>query len=159
MVSTSLTPAQSLSTHPGDHLAITFAPLAFDEAHRLADAAANGAIVTMSGMVRNNTNGNAVIALEYQAYEPMALQVFRQIAAQIRATWGSVTHVVIHHRTGRLEIGELSVLIAIGSPHRADAFAACQYAIDTLKANAPIWKKEYFVGQDGGIQATWVKCC
>jgi molybdopterin synthase catalytic subunit len=152
MVSTPFTTAQPVSTHPGDHFAIAFAPLSLDEVYRLADDAANGAIVVMSGMVRDNTDGNTVIALEYQAYEPMALQVFRQIAAQIRATWSDVTHVVIHHRTGRLEVGEISVLVAIGSPHRSEAFEACKYAIDTLKHNAPIWKKEHWA--DGS--SSWV---
>ena len=159
MVSTPSTTAQPISTHPGDHFAISFAPLSFDDVYRLADDPANGAIVVMSGMVRNNTDGNAVIALEYQAYEPMAIQVFRQIAAQIRNRWSDVTHVVIHHRTGRLEIGEISVLIAVGCPHRSEAFDACRYAIDTLKQNAPIWKKEHFRGEDGDVRTTWVKCC
>jgi molybdopterin synthase catalytic subunit len=110
----------------------------------LADSPANGAIVVMSGMVRNQTDGRPVVALEYQAYEPMALQVFKQIAAQIRQVWPDVNRVVIHHRTGRLSVGEISVLIAVGCPHRSEAFAACQLAIDTLKQNAPIWKKEWF---------------
>ncbi len=147
-----LTTPHSVSTHPGDHFAIAFAPLSFDEMYRLADDPANGAIVVMSGMVRDNTDGNAVIALEYQAYEPMATEVFRQIAAQIRNTWSDVTHVVIHHRTGRLKIGEISVLVAVGSPHRSEAFEACRYAIDTLKHNAPIWKKEHWA--DGS--SSWV---
>ena len=103
-------------------------------------------------MVRDNTDGKPVIALDYQAYEPMALRVFQQIAAQIRQTWPDVTHTVIHHRTGKLQVGEISVLVAIGCPHRAEAFAACKYAIDTLKHNAPIWKKE--VWQDGS--SSWV---
>ena len=79
--------------------------------------------------------------LEYQAYNPMAIAVFQAIAQQIRQQWPTVTGVVIHHRTGKLTIGEISVLVAIGCPHRAEAFAACQYAIDTLKHQAPIWKK------------------
>jgi molybdopterin synthase catalytic subunit len=121
-----------------------FAPLSLDEVYRLADDSANGAIVVMSGMVRNNTEGRSVLALEYQAYEPMALEVFKQIAAEIRQTWADVTHIVIHHRTGKLKIGEISVLVAVGCPHRTEAFAACKYAIDTLKHNAPIWKKEHW---------------
>jgi len=127
-----------------DQFAITFAPLSLEEVYRLADDPANGAIVVMSGMVRNQTDGKSVVALEYQAYEPMAIEVFKQIAVQIRQTWTDVTRVVIHHRTGRLAIGEISVLVAIGCPHRTEAFAACQYAIDTLKHNAPIWKKEHW---------------
>ncbi|MGI0493080.1 molybdenum cofactor biosynthesis protein MoaE [Alkalinema pantanalense CENA528] len=138
--------------HANDHFAITFAPLSIDEAYRLADDGANGAIVLMSGMVRNNTEGRGVDFLEYQAYEPMALRVFQQIATEIRQTWQDVTHIVIHHRTGKLEIGEVSVLVVVGCPHRSEAFAACKFAIDTLKHNAPIWKKEHW--EDGS--STWV---
>lgn len=131
---------------------MTFAPLSLEEVYRLADDQANGAIVVMSGMVRNQTDGKPVVALEYQAYEPMAIAVFQQIAAEIRQLWSQVTHVVIHHRTGKLSIGEVSVLVAVGCPHRGEAFAACKYAIDTLKHNAPIWKKEHW--QDGS--SSWV---
>jgi molybdopterin synthase catalytic subunit len=137
--------------HPHDRFAITFAPLSLEEAYQLADDPANGAIVLMSGMVRNQTDGKPVVALEYQAYEPMVLEVFKQIAAEIRQTW-DVTRVVIHHRTGKLQVGEISVLVAVGCPHRSEAFAACQYAIDTLKHTAPIWKKE--IWQDGS--SSWV---
>jgi molybdopterin synthase catalytic subunit len=135
---------------------ITFAPLSLEEVYSLADDPTNGAVVVMSGMVRNNTDGFSVVALEYQAYEPMALEVFRQIAAQIRQTWPDATRVVIHHRTGKLTVGEISVLVAVGCPHRSEAFAACQFAIDTLKHNAPIWKKEWYQGLDGTLSSTWV---
>ncbi|MCL1464509.1 molybdenum cofactor biosynthesis protein MoaE [Argonema galeatum] len=139
-------------SHSEDNFAITFAPLSLEEVYALADDRANGAVVLMSGMVRNQTDGKPVVALEYQAYEPMAVQVFRQIAADLRKTWQDVNRVTIHHRIGRLGIGEISVLVAVGSPHRGEAFAACQYAIDTLKHNAPIWKKEHW--EDGS--STWV---
>lgn len=142
----------SLPRHSSDSLTITFAPLSLAEAYALAEDDANGAIVVMSGTVRHQTDGKPVVALEYQAYEPMALQIFRQIADDIRKQWVDVNRVVIHHRTGRLEIGEISVLVAVGCPHRAEAFEACQYAIDTLKHNAPIWKKEHW--QDGS--SSWV---
>jgi molybdopterin synthase catalytic subunit len=135
-----------------DSFAITFAPLSLEEIYAKADDPANGAIIIMSGMVRNQTEGKPVIALEYQAYEPMALQVFYQIAADIRFRWQDVKRVVIHHRIGRLQIGEISVLVAIGCPHRSEAFEACRYAIDTLKHTAPIWKKEHW--QDGS--SSWV---
>lgn len=138
-----------------NHFAITLAPLLIDEIYNLADDPANGAIVLMSGMVRNQTDGRSVIALEYQAYEPMARVIFEKIANEIRHQWPGVNHVVIHHRIGRLQIGEISVLIAIGSPHRGEAFAACQYAIDTLKNQAPIWKKEYYSESEW----KWAKCC
>ena len=149
----SLTASQPLIYN--DHFAIRFAPLSLDEVYTLADDSANGAVVVMSGMVRNNTDGRAVLALEYQAYEPMAMRVFQQIASEIRDQWADVTHVVIHHRTGRLDIGEISVLIAIGCPHRSEAFAACKYAIDTLKQNAPIWKKEWYNDRE----YSWIRCC
>jgi molybdopterin synthase catalytic subunit len=150
MIANLLTTAGQDSTK--DNFAITFAPLSLEEVYRLADDAANGAIALMSGMVRNQTEGKPVVALEYQAYEPMALQVFKQIAAEVRQQWTDVTRVVIHHRTGRLAIGEVSVFIAVGCPHRTEAFAACKFAIDTLKHNAPIWKKEHWA--DGS--SSWV---
>jgi molybdopterin synthase catalytic subunit len=80
------------------------------------------------------------------------MRVFQQIAAEIRQTWPDVTHVVVHHRVGHLRVGEISVITAVGSPHRSEAFAACKYAIDTLKHNAPIWKKEHW--SDGA--SSWV---
>jgi molybdopterin synthase catalytic subunit len=135
-----------------DSFAISFAPLSVEDVYAKADDPANGAIVVMSGMVRNQTEGKPVVALEYQAYEPMAMQVFYQIAAQIRQKWSIVTRVVIYHRIGRLQVGEISVLVAVGCPHRSEAFEACRYAIDTLKHNAPIWKKEHWA--DGS--SSWV---
>jgi molybdopterin synthase catalytic subunit len=145
-------PTPSIHAPSADHFAIRLAPLSLEEVYALADDPANGAIVVMSGMVRNQTDGRPVVALEYQAYEPMAMQIFQQIAREIRATCPEVTHVVIHHRVGRLQIGEISVLVAIGCPHRTEAFEACKYAIDTLKHNAPIWKKEHW--SDGS--SSWV---
>lgn len=139
-------------SYPGDNFAMTFAPLSLQDVYALANDPGNGAVVVMSGTVRNQTDGKPVVFLEYQAYEPMALKVFGQIAAEIRVRWPDVRRVVIHHRTGKLEIGEISVLVAVGSPHRGEAFEACQFAIDTLKHNAPIWKKEHW--QDGS--SNWV---
>ncbi|BAI93886.1 MULTISPECIES: molybdenum cofactor biosynthesis protein MoaE [Oscillatoriales] len=132
--------------------AISLAPLSLEDVYNLVDDPANGAIVVMSGMVRNQTDGKPVKSLEYQAYQPMALRVFQEIAEQIKTQWPDVTRVVIQHRIGHLQIGDLSVLVAVGCPHRREAFEACQYAIDTLKHNAPIWKKEHWV--DGS--SSWV---
>ncbi len=137
---------------PEDNFAINFAPLSLSEVYNLAQDPANGAIVVMSGTVRNQTDGIPVISLEYQAYEPMAFQVFYQIAADIRQRWTDTNCVIIHHRIGHLKIGEISVLVAVGCPHRSEAFAACRYAIDTLKHNAPIWKKEHY----GDGSSNWV---
>jgi molybdopterin synthase catalytic subunit len=105
-------------------------------------------------MVRNQTGGKAVDYLDYQAYESMALQVFQNISDRCHQKFPDITEVVIHHRLGKLKIGEISVLVAIGSPHRAEAFEACRYAIDTLKTDAPIWKKEFWL--DG--VSSWVNC-
>lgn len=145
-----------LKQQPQDNFSITSQPLSLPEVYALAEEPANGAVVVMSGTVRSQTDSKSVVALDYQAYEPMALQVFNSIATEIRNNWPEVRRVVIHHRLGYLEIGEISVLVAVGSPHRSEAFAACQYAIDTLKYNAPIWKKEYFSSPDGEISSTWV---
>ncbi len=152
----SVTPFSPLrETHPQDSFSISFAPLSLDEVYKLADDPGNGAVVVMSGTVRNQTDGKPVIYLEYQAYEPMALEIFRFIAANIRQQWTDANRVVIHHRIGRLQIGEISVLVAVGCPHRSEAFAACRYAIDTLKHNVPIWKKEFYSEHE----YSWVKCC
>lgn len=155
LLTNDLFPPRHIDT--SDHFAIRFAPLSLEEVYALADDAANGAIVVMSGMVRNNTEGKAVVALEYQAYEPMAIKIFQQIAHEIRQTWSDVTHVVIHHRVGKLQVGEISVLVAVGCPHRTEAFAACKYAIDTLKHNAPIWKKEHWA--DGSTSWVSIGAC
>jgi len=152
-------PSRIVSPAPttGDDFAITFAPLCLPTVYNLADDGANGAIVLMSGTVRNKTDDRPVLYLEYQAYEPMAVQVFKAIAADIRRQWPDTNRVVIHHRTGRLTIGEISVLVAVGCPHRGEAFAACRYAIDTLKHNAPIWKKEHFA--DGASEWVSIGAC
>ncbi|MEG3440074.1 molybdenum cofactor biosynthesis protein MoaE [Pannus brasiliensis CCIBt3594] len=147
----------AVSTLTGDSFRITFAPLSLEEVYRLADDGANGAIVLMSGTVREQTDGKPVIYLDYQAYEPMAIEVFKQIAQEIRQNWPDTNRVVIHHRTGKLEIGEISVLVAVGCPHRGEAFEACRYAIDTLKHNAPIWKKEHWA--DGSSDWVSIGAC
>jgi MoaE-MoaD fusion protein len=105
----------------------------------------DGALVVFDGFVRNNYKGQQTLYLEYEAYEPMAYAKMREIGAEIRAKF-PVHRLAIVHRLGRLEIGETSVFIAVSSPHRAAAFEACRYAIDTLKRVVPIWKKEYFAG-------------
>jgi MoaE-MoaD fusion protein len=105
----------------------------------------DGALVVFDGFVRNNFRGKKTLYLEYEAYESMAYAKMREIGAQIREKF-SVHRIAIVHRLGRLEIGETSIWIAVSSPHRAAAFGACRFAIDTLKRSVPIWKKEYFVG-------------
>src|SRR5437773_3416369 len=112
---------------------------------------ANGAIVTFLGVVRNHNAGRRVRYLEYDAYEPLAVKVFARIAEEARERWPGV-RLALHHRIGRLQIGDASVAIAAASPHRADAFAACRYAIERVKQIAPIWKHEFFEGGDVWIE-------
>jgi molybdopterin synthase catalytic subunit len=111
---------------------------------------ADGAIVTFDGCVRNQSHGRPTLYLDYEAYESMALAKMQEIAAEVHAKF-AIDRVAIAHRLGRLEIGETSVFIAVSAPHRAAAFDACRYAIDTLKRSVPIWKKEYF--EDGAVWA------
>ena len=105
----------------------------------------DGALVVFDGFVRDNYKGQQTQYLIYEAYEPMAYAKMREIGAQMRERF-PIHRLAIVHRLGRLEIRETSVLIAVSSPHRAAAFDACRYAIDTLKRTVPIWKKEHFVG-------------
>jgi molybdopterin synthase catalytic subunit len=116
-----------------------------------ADAGADGAVATFLGLVRNHNAGRSVRYLEYEAYEPLAVKAFERIAAEIAGRWPEV-RLALHHRIGRLEIGEASVAIAVRSPHRGNAFAACRYTIERVKQIAPIWKREFFDGGDVWIE-------
>ncbi|MCW3054665.1 MAG: molybdopterin biosynthesis MoaE protein [Chthonomonadales bacterium] len=111
---------------------------------------ANGAVCTFVGQVRDHARGREVAYLEYNAYIPMAEKQMRQLAEEAEARWGC--EIAIEHRVGRLELGEASVFIAVGSPHRAASFEACRWCIDTLKETVPIWKRE--VCPDG---AYWIE--
>ena len=110
----------------------------------------NGAVVTFLGTTRDFSEGKDVLYLEYEAYQPMAENMLRQIAQEVLDKWG-IKDMAIAHRVGKLEIGEISLVVALASPHRKDAFEASQYAMDRIKAMVPIWKKEVF--QDGEV---WV---
>jgi molybdopterin synthase catalytic subunit len=111
----------------------------------------DGAVTTFLGLVRNHNAGRRVHHLEYEAYEPLALRAFERIEREIAAKWPDV-RLALHHRTGRIEIGQASVAIAAASPHRGHAFAACRYAIERVKQIAPIWKREFFEGGDVWIE-------
>jgi molybdopterin synthase catalytic subunit len=114
-------------------------------------AGQDGAVVTFLGLVRNHNVGRSVRYLEYEAYEPLALKAFERIAAEIGERWPSA-RLALHHRIGRLEIGEASVAIATSSAHRGDAYAASRYAIERIKQIAPIWKHEFFEGGEVWIE-------
>lgn len=110
----------------------------------------DGAAAVFEGVVRNHTRNRQTLFLDYEAYEPMALSQMNALAEKALANY-KIREIVIVHRLGRLEIGETSVLIAVASAHRAAAFDACRFAIDTLKRTVPIWKKEHFT--DGAVWA------
>lgn len=112
----------------------------------VADPAA-GAVVTFVGAVRNHARGRDVLYLDYEAYPAAAEKMLARIAEEIAERWG-IDRVAITHRTGRVEIGEASVAIAVASAHRAEAFDACRHAIERIKQIVPIWKKEYYADGD-----------
>jgi molybdopterin synthase catalytic subunit len=114
---------------------------------------ADGAVVTFEGVVRDHARGKAVLYLEYEAYEPMASTQMEAIVHNALEKW-PVRNMAIVHRLGRLEIGECSVLIAVVSEHRKAAFEACQFAIDALKQQVPIWKREFYTDGAAWIEGT-----
>ena len=116
----------------------------------LAINPASGGNTAFIGTVRDQTKGKKVVKLEFESYIPMAISEMQKIADTVVERWKAYS-VVIHHRVGTLAIGEVAVIIVVATPHRAAAFEACQYAIDTLKETVPIWKKEFF--EDGEV---WV---
>jgi molybdopterin synthase catalytic subunit len=110
-----------------------------------------GAVTTFIGLVRNENIGRQVLFLDYEAFAPLAVKSFERIADEASAQWPA-THLAIHHRVGRIAIGEASVAIVAASPHRADAFAAARYAIERIKQITPIWKHEHFEGGEIWIE-------
>jgi molybdopterin synthase catalytic subunit len=135
----------------GAYVAVGREPLSLDPLIEAVAAAHRGAVVTFLGLVRNHNMGRGVIYLEYEAYEPLAVKTFGRIGDEIRLRWPEAD-VAVRHRLGRVDIGEASVAIAAASPHRADAYAACRYAIERIKQIAPIWKHEFFEGGDVWIE-------
>lgn len=115
----------------------------------LADS--DGAVTSFAGVVRDNTGGRATAYLEYDVYEEMAEKEMRAIGEAVKSKW-EVDSVAILHGKGRMEIGDISVLIAISSPHRKASLEACHYAIDQLKASVPIWKKEVWTDGEAWIE-------
>ena len=109
-----------------------------------------GAIATFTGTTRVQSRGRTVLHLDYEAYEEMAEQAMAEIAEELKGRY-DLCEIAIHHRTGRVDIGEASVVIAVSAPHRQDALAACKDAIDTLKQQVPLWKKEFYEGGEEWI--------
>ncbi len=138
-------------------LAIVHEPLSLDalaaDVERLARKSAEGcgAVATFLGVVRGTHKGRPVQYLEYEAYEPLAMKAFARIATEIEEQWpGAVLG--LWHRVGRLSIGEASVVIAVATAHRAEAFQACRYAIERVKQIAPVWKHEFFEDGDAWVE-------
>jgi molybdopterin synthase catalytic subunit len=125
---------------------ITREPLDLQAEAALVARPAAGALLTFSGVVREEHLGRRVVGIEYHAYEPMALQEMARIEEEARRRWPGAA-VAMAHRLGTLKVGEASIVIAVSSPHRAEGFAALRFAIDTLKETVPIWKKELY--EDG----------
>ena len=121
--------------------------------HDLVLSPQAGAVSLFVGVVRDNNLGRDVNYLEYDAYPAMATQIMRQIADEIRQRW-DVIHIAMHHRVGRLEIGEASVAVAVSSAHRGEGIDACHYGIDRLKAIVPIWKKEVWADGEEWIEGS-----
>ncbi len=141
---------------PTSPYAVTTEPLDLDALVRAVSAEAAtgaigpGAVITFVGVVRNENAGRRVLRLEYEGYEPLAVRAFERIGVEVGDRWS--VRLAVHHRLGTLGIGEASVIIAVASPHRADAFAACRYVIERIKQIAPIWKHEFFEGGDVWIE-------
>jgi molybdopterin synthase catalytic subunit len=132
-------------------IAVTPEPLDVSALFHIVDAPGMGAVATFLGLVRDHNQGRRVLHLVYESYDALAERALARIVDEARDEWPS-TVLAIHHRTGQLMIGEASVAIAAASPHRADAFAACRYAIERVKQIVPIWKHEYFDGGDVWIE-------
>jgi molybdopterin synthase catalytic subunit len=140
------------ASHEGkDFFELTTAPIDVGSVARRVVLPECGATVTLDGYVREWTKGRRTRYLVYEAYEPMALSEMRRLCHQVRERF-DISHVGIVHRTGRLEIGETSVVISISAPHRRAAFEACEWTIKELKRTVPIWKKEFY--EDGEV---WVE--
>jgi len=138
-VATRGVPLVAVTADPLDLLALT---------QELAtSASADGAVTSFAGLVRDHNQGRRVSYLEYEAYEPLAVRALNLIIEESRALWPTA-RLGVHHRIGRLEIGETSIIIVAASPHRGEAFAACRYMIERVKQIVPIWKHEHFEGGD-----------
>lgn len=115
----------------------------------------DGAVALFLGVVRNHNQGRRVLYLEYDAYPAMAVRKMEEVAAEVRARW-PVDGVAILHRIGRLEIGEASLVVAVSSAHRKEAFQACHYAVDRVKQIVPVWKKEVWEGGEEWVEGSVV---
>jgi molybdopterin synthase catalytic subunit len=134
----------------GIHAAIRTDALSVEEAMAFADSAGNGACALFVGRVRNQNLGRPVSGMRYDAFDALAVTTLRDICEEARATYGEDLSCFVEHFKGELPIGGISVVIAVGSPHRDAAFGASRYIIEELKRRAPVWKEEHYI--DGARQ-------
>jgi molybdopterin synthase catalytic subunit len=130
-----------------DWIGLSSDPLPVAEAMRWATRPADGAVVCFTGVVRNSSEGrDGVAALTYEAYEEQATVRLGEVAAEARRRWSTVDRLALLHRLGKLSLSEASVVVVVSSPHRAEAFEAARFCIDTLKETIPVWKREHWSG-------------
>jgi molybdopterin synthase catalytic subunit len=146
----SMAPPASKASPVGTHVVLSPDPLDARQISAALKSPEAGAVCVFEGIVRRTNRDREVLRLNYEAYEPMAIEVIGAIAAEARARF-DILAVAAYHRTGVLELGETAVVIAVAAAHRDAAFQACRYLIDELKARAPIWKQEFY--RDG---AAWL---
>jgi molybdopterin converting factor subunit 1 len=131
---------------------ITTEPMQAQELADLVRRDESGAIALFYGVVRNNSEGRDVERLEYEAHETMALRKMREVAEATKRRFPTISEIGVWHRIGTLEIGETSLLVAVASPHRAEAFEACHWAVDRVKEVVPVWKKEHWAGGSAWVE-------
>ncbi|WP_375415968.1 molybdenum cofactor biosynthesis protein MoaE [uncultured Hymenobacter sp.] len=133
------------------HLEITDQPIAIAAVLARVEDAGAGAVNAFVGTVRNQSTGRRVVRLHYESYDTMALRQLEHVVKQAQEKWPMLRQVAVVHRKGTLEIGDVAVVVAVSTPHRAESFDACEFIIDTLKQVVTIWKKEEY--EDGSV---WV---
>jgi len=133
-------------------ITITNEALQPDVITRHVEGSGSGAVVTFLGTTRDTTAHRKVLYLEYESYGPMAEKQLAQVDQEMRTMW-TLEDVAISHRLGRLEIGDISLVVAVSAAHRKESFSACQYAVDRIKQTVPIWKKEYFEGGEIWVES------
>jgi len=143
------------STSASTWVAVTEAALSSEELTAWVVRPNCGATVTFSGVVRDHSRAHDdVVALEYETSPKLAEQRIHEIVAVVRTRWPSLEAVAIHHRIGRVELSETTVIVAVSSPHRSDAFDAARFCIDTLKETVPMWKREFWEGGSAWSEET-----
>lgn len=134
-------------------VSIIESPIQIDKIYQSISAPSFGASVVFLGVVRDHNDGKRVQAVSYDVFEPLAKKSFQEISDEAQAKWGKDLNIILIHRKGKLQVGEVSVAIGVGSPHREEAYEASRYVIEQLKERSPIWKKEFY--EDG--ETEWLR--